>query len=774
MKKLLFIIAILSIFAFRSVDDKPTVFLCGDSTMANKAPIDAPETGWGMIFPEYFTDAIRIENHAVNGRSTKSFRTLGHWKGVIDKVKAGDYVILQFGHNDQKESDTARFAAPPQYRDNLQRYIEEIRAKGANPILMTPVVRRKFDENGQFVDQHGNYPQVVRDLAKTLIVPLIDMHAKSQKILEREGVNGSKKMFLNLMAGIYPKHPKGLEDNTHFTRYGAELMASAACEGLIETSHPLRSFLKKSVFDEKYAHELPKIYQPVFRKDTFDISRYGAKSDGISLNTQAINQAIEMANQAGGGVVLVPRGLWLTGPIVLKSHVNLHIQQGALIQFTKDYNQFPILKTNWEGLEAYRVQSPISATDAENIAITGKGVIDGAGEAWRPLKKEKVTESDWEKIIASGGVLTEDKKTWYPTDRALKGSLAKRPGVVAEGYDEAKAAEIKEFLRPNLIVLTRCKNVLLEGVVFQNSPAWTIHPLICEHLTVKGVIAKAPSYAQNADAIDVESCKNFMIENCTFDVGDDAITIKSGRDAEGRKRNIPSENAIIRNNLVYKAHGGFVIGSEMSGGARNLYVSNCTFIGTDIGLRFKTTRGRGGIVENIYCTDITMTNIPGEAILFDMYYNGKDFAESESNPTIEAQAVSEETPQFRSFFIRNITCKGAEKGIVVRGLPEMNVKNILIENSTIEAKKGFYCIEGDGISLKNVTLLTSQDETLTSISNSKNIVLDNIQFSDKLKTILNINGKRSEKIYLIHTNTSKIPSPIVLGEGVSQKVLIKK
>ena len=162
-KTLVLAVLSLSIWAWTLPDDKPTIFLCGDSTMANKAPIDAPETGWGMVLSEYFTDAVRIENHAVNGRSTKSFRTLGHWKGVIDKVKQGDYVVLQFGHNDQKESDSLRYAAPQtDYKKNLTRFIEEIRAKGANPILATPVMRRKFDEKGAFVDQHGEYPSVVR------------------------------------------------------------------------------------------------------------------------------------------------------------------------------------------------------------------------------------------------------------------------------------------------------------------------------------------------------------------------------------------------------------------------------------------------------------------------------------------------------------------------------------------------------------------------------------------------------------------------------------
>jgi DNA sulfur modification protein DndE len=768
MKKLLIASSLLTLFAFRP-EERPTIFLCGDSTMANKAPIDAPETGWGMVLPDYFTEAVRIENHAVNGRSTKSFRTLGHWKGVIEKVKSGDYVILQFGHNDAKQSDSLRYApAQTDYRQNLTRFIAEIREKGANPILMTPVMRRNFDAKGQFVDSHGEYPMVVRDLAQKLIVPILDMHRLSQKVIEKHGIEGSKRLFMHYPGGIFAKHPKGIEDNTHFTRYGAACMANLACEELVSIGHPLRSFLKKSAFQEKYSHELPLIYQPFFRKDSFDITRYGAKGNGIHLNTAAIQQAIQMAHQAGGGVVVVPQGLWLTGAIVLQSNVNLHLQTGALLQFTKDYDQYPMVRTNWEGQDAYRVQPPISATDASNIAITGKGVIDGAGESWRALKKEKVTEAEWKKWLATmGGVLTEDKKMWYPTERALKGSNMKRPGVIAEGYDSTKAAEIKEFLRPNLVVLTRCQNVLLENVTFQNSPAWTLHPLLCEHLTVRNVVARAPHYAQNGDAIDVESCKNFLIEGCSFDVGDDGITIKSGRDAEGRKRNAPTENGIIRNNIVYRAHGGFVIGSEMSGGARNLFVTNCTFMGTDIGLRFKTTRGRGGVVENIYCSDITMTNIPGEAILFDMYYNGKDFAESEANPKIETKPVSEATPVFKNFLIQNISCKGAERGIVVRGLPEMNVQNISIENSSIEAKKGIYCIEGDNIRFKNIYFSVTNDSTLATISNSKNLTFEKVEFSTNVKTILNVNGAKSDNLRLLNM----VNGQNVLGEGVNKKAI---
>ncbi|MBL7817780.1 MAG: right-handed parallel beta-helix repeat-containing protein [Saprospiraceae bacterium] len=707
-------------------DDKPTVFLCGDSTMANKALIDAPETGWGMVFPEFFTDAVRIENHAVNGRSTKSFRTLGHWKGVMDKVKQGDYVVLQFGHNDQKEGDTTRYAAPQtDYKKNLTRFIEEIKAKGANPILATPVNRRKFDDKGVFVDQHGEYPSVVRALAKELHIPLLDMHQKSQKVIEAHGVEGSKNIFMHFIGGYYLKHPKGIEDNTHFSRYGAELMASLAAESLVEIGHPLRSFLKKSPFEEKYAFELPKICLPAFRRDTYNIVRYGAKPDGVTLNTQAINQAIDMAHQAGGGVVLIPSGVWLTAGIVLKSNVNLHLNKGALVLFTDDKKAFPLVVATYEGVETYRCQAPISATDAENIAVTGDGIFDGNGQVWRMLKRSKVNEAEWKKITAlKGGVFDEKKENWYPSEQSYKGNQWYKPGLLMSSKEEYET--IHDFLRPNMVVINRCKKVLLEGVTFQNSPAWTMHPLLTEHLTIRNVLSKAPSFAQNSDALDLESCRNVLVEGCHFDVGDDGITLKSGRDEFGRKRGIPTENVIIKDTKVYQAHGGFVIGSEMSGGVRNIFVSNCTFMGSDIGLRFKTTRGRGGIVENIYISDITMSDIPAEAILFDMYYNGKEAAEALKNPQGDLKPVNEGTPQFRNFFIRNITCRGAQYGVFVQGLPEMNVQNVVIENAVLQAKKAMFCTAGEGIQLKNVQFIAEEKDI--KVVNSKKVVVNGVKY----------------------------------------------
>jgi len=520
--------------------------------------------------------------------------------------------------------------------------------------------------------------------------------------------------------------------------------------------------------------KLPVIKSPVFKKDTLSIKKYGAVSDGNSLNTKSINGAIDALSKKGGGVVLVPSGLWLTGPIVLKNNINLHIAAGATLLFTADKNEYPLVEANWEGLPQMRNQSPISATNANNIAITGKGIIDGNGDVWRAVKIDKLTESQWKKKVASGGVVSDDKKTWYPSEGFVKGSkMPANPGMISPEKDAAFYQSIKDFLRPNLLLLTNCKYILLEGVTIQNSPAWCLHPLMCENLTVRNVFVKNPWYAQNGDGIDVESCKNVLIENSVFDVGDDALCMKSGRDAEGRKRGMPTENVIIRNCTVYAAHGGFVIGSEMSGGARNIYVSNCTFIGTDIGLRFKTTRGRGGIVENIFIKDIYMKDIPAEAILFDMYYMAKDpvalAGEKRELPKVEFKPVDETTPQFRNFHISNVYCNGAEKGIFVRGLPEMHVKDIVLENMVIQAKRGIDVQEASGITFKNIKIISAETNPVIDIVQSDKLVFDNITYKNGSELLFRVSGERSGGISIKNTDAAKAKEKISYELGANEK-----
>lgn len=520
---------------------------------------------------------------------------------------------------------------------------------------------------------------------------------------------------------------------------------------------------------------LPVIQQVKFKKDTTSIASFGAKGDGITLNTQSINKTIANVSQKGGGVVLIPSGLWLTGPIELKSNVNLHLKRDAILQFTNDFNQYKLVQGNWEGQPAWRNQSPISGVNLENIAITGTGIIDGNGGAWRMVKKDKLTETQWKILVASGGVVRADGKMWYPSEKTVKGSNTKNAGVIEAGKTAADYEDIKDFLRPNLLVLTGCKKILLEGVTFQNSPAWNLHPLLCEDLTLRNLQVKNPWFAQNGDGVDVESCKNVLIEGSTFDVGDDGICIKSGRDEAGRKRGVPTENVIVRNNVVYHAHGGFVIGSEMSGGAKNIWVYDCSFIGTDIGLRFKTTRGRGGVVENIYINNINMIDIPGEAILFDMYYAAVDPVPlaGEKREAIKTVTVpvTEATPQFRNFYIKDVVANGAEKAIFFRGLPEMNIKDIHLENVTIKAKKGIEIIEAAGIFLKNINVITEDTSPVVMIQNSSNINISNLKYPDNSKVLFDVSGEKTKAVKISGTDVSKAKMATLLGVEVDKKAL---
>lgn len=513
---------------------------------------------------------------------------------------------------------------------------------------------------------------------------------------------------------------------------------------------------------------LPKAQLPIFKNDTFNIKKYGAVADGITLNTKSINNAIDDCSKKGGGVVLIPEGIWLTGPVVLKSNVNLHLNAAAILQFTKDFSQYPLVEGNYEGNRSVKNQSPISGDGLENIAITGKGIVDGNGDVWRMVGRDRLTDSEWKKKVASGGLVSADGRLWYPSEKTKKAHEEKLNGVIVPGKTMKDYEAIKDYLRPNLVVLTECKKVLLEDVTFQNSPAWNLHPLLCEDLTLKNLTVRNPEYAQNGDGVDVESCKNVLIDGCTFDVGDDGICIKSGRDEEGRKRGKPTENVVVRNSTVYKAHGGFVIGSEMSGGAKNIFVYSCSFIGTDKGLRFKTARGRGGVVENIYCKNIFMKDIVHEAIYFDMYYFT---APPKKGEKTEAPTANVATPQFRNFEISDIVCDGADIGIFMRGLPEMAVKNISISNVLLNTDKGAEIIESSAIRLNNVTLLSKKTDPVIHVENSKDITIDALKYSPSSTLLFNIYGADSKGINLRNTDASKVKTIASFVKGANAKAI---
>jgi DNA sulfur modification protein DndE len=770
-------VLIITGFAFMLPPNKPTIYLIGDSTCANKPLDDNPERGWGQLFPNYFTGEIEIQNHAVNGRSTKSFIKEHRWDTVMSRLQAGDYVMIQFGHNDAKLDDSTRSApAHTLYKENLIRFVNDIRSKGANPILLTPVMRRKFDEQGKFVDQHGDYPAVVKEVAAQMNVPLIDLHKSSEALIVKEGVENSKRLFLNIPKNHFKNYKGKEEDNTHFSEYGAASMASLVCASIKEQHVAIEKYLAPSDFKEKYAFELPKIYTPHFKRDTFNILNYGAVADGLTLNSVAINKTIDECAKAGGGTVLIPRGSFVTGPIIMKSNINLHLAKGALIIYTKDFNKYPLVVSTFEGVDAARCQSPFTAENIENIAITGEGIINGNGFYWRPISKDKLTESQWKNWQKNyGGVFNESKKTWYSSEKALKGSLNNNIGKLTAGKTVQDFEDIKDYLRPNMIRIYQCKNILIEGVTFENSPAWTTHINASEHITIRNLTVKNPWFGANTDALDLESCKNALVEDCHFDTGDDGITIKSGRDAEGRKRGLPTKDVIVKNCVVYHAHGGFVVGSEMSGGVNNMFVSNCTFIGTDIGLRFKTTRGRGGMVENIYVNNINMKDIAAEAVLFDMYYMAKDpvvlAGEKREPPVVELKPVDETTPQFQDFYFRNITCDGAAKGIFVRGIPEMHIKNILIENAVIQADEGIDIQEASNITLNNVTMRSKNTNPVVYVLNSDNIIINNLKYKDSADVLAMVHGQRTKAVSILNTDVTKAKQKLQTSFGVTDAVV---
>lgn len=457
---------------------------------------------------------------------------------------------------------------------------------------------------------------------------------------------------------------------------------------------------------ENLPFEMPEVPTPSIPDRTVSLTDFGAVCDGVTLNTEVFAKAIDHLSAQGGGTLHVPDGVWVTGPIELKSNINLNLSEGAIISFDPNPDLYPMRRVIYEGFEAWRRQSPITGTGLENVAITGKGIIDGNGNRWRPVKKTQMTKDEWTNLTAKGGVIRPagDTEEWFPSEAFLEG---KKNGNRRREYTKEEADSYKQYLRPVMLHLVQCKNVMLKGVTFQNSPAWNLHPLMCENLILDGVNVRNPYFSHNGDGMDIESCRNVIICRSTLDVGDDAICIKSGKDEEGRKRGIPTENVIVRDCRVFHGHGGFVVGSEMSGGVNNISVENCQFTGTDVGLRFKSTRGRGGVVKNIFINNISMVDITGDAITFDLYY--WTFGKGPQG----VPPVDEGTPQFKDITISNVTALNSGKALKFNGIPEMPIENITVSNSIFTAREGGLLSESKNILFNDVLIRPDSGPAMT-------------------------------------------------------------
>ena len=397
------------------------------------------------------------------------------------------------------------------------------------------------------------------------------------------------------------------------------------------------------------------------KAERVDMLKSGAKADGKTLNTMLINHTVDRLSQAGGGTLFFPAGTYLTGAIRLKSNITLELEAGATLLFSDNFDDYlPFMEVRHEGVMMKSFSPLISAMDAENITIKGEGTLDGQGKAWWTeffriyvdLEKNGMRELNkyqplWERENDVEALYAETNEDWH-------GTLKRR------------------FFRPPFIQPVRCRRVRIEGVKIINSPFWTVNPEFCGNVVVTGVtIHNVPS--PNTDGINPESCRNVHISDCHISVGDDCITLKSGRDAQARRLGVPCENITITNCTMLSGHGGVVIGSEMSGSVRKVTISNCVFDGTDRGIRIKSTRGRGGVVEDIRVSNIIMSNIKREAVVLNLKYS-----------EMPVEPMSERTPLFRDISISGLTAVGVKTPVKIVGLEEAPVTDIILRDINVK------------------------------------------------------------------------------------------
>lgn len=473
---------------------------------------------------------------------------------------------------------------------------------------------------------------------------------------------------------------------------------------------------------------MAKIQFYAFPEHTCSIENYGAKGDGTTLNTQAIANAIYDCTNQGGGTVRIPVGRFLTGPIRLESNVRLDIAEGAELLFSQTFtNYLPPVFSRYEGIELYNYSPLISARDCHNVAITGKGRINGNGQAWWRLKNRQLFGTKKLYQMSEAGIPSEQRI--FGTER--------------------------DGLRPALIEFVHCSNIELSSLTIINGPMWTIHPLYSDTILIRDITITTEG--PNTDGIVIDSSRNALINNVTLNTGDDAIVIKSGADQDGRRVGIPSENIVITHCTVGQGNGGVVIGSEMSGDVRNVFVYHCHFDGTKRGLRIKSTSGRGGIVENIWMQNITMDNILNEAIFLDMLYESKNVIRSKETVL----------PLFRNIFFQNITCSQANDALIVAGTNTGTIENLSFNTISLHTKNGAILNNIRGLNLRDFSLET-KNAPLLSLSNVQDAFLGNPTSFPSSKTFLSIEGKETSNI---HLDTLYTPKKIRLGKDVSSKAI---
>lgn len=396
---------------------------------------------------------------------------------------------------------------------------------------------------------------------------------------------------------------------------------------------------------------LDRIKPPQFPANDFLITAYGAVGDSITDCTEAFRSAIENCHAEGGGRVVVPKGIYLTGAIHLKSNVNLHVSKDAVILFSKDKRKFlPVVLTRFEGVELMNYSPFVYACEQENIAITGEGTLDGQADINHWWSWAGKPEYGWSKKVMDQN---RDRDALF---QMAEENIPVEKRKFGEGY----------YLRVNFVQPYKCKNVLIDGITLKRSPMWDIHPVLCENVTVQNVTVI--SHGPNNDGCNPESCKNVLIKNCYFDTGDDCIAIKSGRNADGRRVNVASENIVIQGCTMRDGHGGVVIGSEISGNCRNVFAEDCIMDSPNLerALRIKTNSLRGGIVENIFLRNIRVGEVSDAVIRIYFYYSEGD--------------VGQYTPIVRNIFVNNLSSQKSKFALFFQGYERSPIANVNLIN----------------------------------------------------------------------------------------------
>ncbi len=501
----------------------------------------------------------------------------------------------------------------------------------------------------------------------------------------------------------------------------------------------------------------------VSKAPVYDIRAFGGVADGKTKNTGAIRKAIAAASAAGGGTVYLGGGTYLTGPIHLASNITLYVDAGAVLKFSDNFDDYlPMVRSRWEGTEVFNFSPLIYADRATNVAVVGRGTIDGQGAAW------------WKYLRA---LKDEHQKTgvWRADSKWRKEFARMNPNL--EWPDDRQNLEMG-FLRPPLIQLIECHNVAIEDLTIRNSPFWTVNPVYSDDVTVRGLTIDNPLDAPNTDGIDPESCRNVHIADCHISVGDDCITIKSGRDRQGRRIGRAAENITVTNCTMGHGHSGVAMGSEISGGIKHIAVSNCVFDGTDRGIRIKSTRGRGGVVEDVRVQNIVMKNVREEAITLNLYYTNAP-----------PEPVSERTPRFRNIHLSGISGSAGEAGAIL-GLEEARIENVTLTDVDLVAQKGLSIEDASHLALSGVRIDTAAGPSLTidhsddvhlfdfrtltphaatpviELSNVKRAFVHGSFAAPGTDSFLNVRGGETQSIFVGENDFADAKSPVSVTKDV--------